>query len=288
MADQRFTPGTGGAFRPDADYDISGDWRFERPLALSTGSDDEPALIFSSELTFGLFRKSAGKVIFRNGADQDAYWGFQSGDTAEQRAYLAWYDRLGSTQPKWLMGKNAIDNFVLYEASSTVHVFTHYANGASELNSSNATPVRINYHQLNAVAQTGTGGLEVYSGTATPALLGSLTAGGITAGVTTGKGVFSAVAQTVADGGTIYLGPSASTIGYLFITASGNERGFYTINGVSNATAEINDFSNLFTNTKNTAASINIYYDAAGGSGAGYYVQNLRGASRDIRLMLIG
>lgn len=141
-------------------------WRANLPLA--DGTQDAPSLAYTAEPTLGWYRKEAGKSFLRNKADQDMYLGLQSGDTAEQRAYLCFANRDGFNE--WLIGKNAATKFILYENDSAVHRMNLYPSGTSELNSVGANPVRINFLETDRTADLGTGGLEVWTGglTATP------------------------------------------------------------------------------------------------------------------------
>jgi hypothetical protein len=96
----------------------------------------------------------------------------------------------------------------------------------------------------------------------------------------------SAEGVPVANSGLLYLG--ASKIGRLVITGSGNELGQFQLNGTGNSTSASTDNNSTTSATKDTASRINVYYDAAGASGAGYYIQNLRGGTVTIRALLIG
>jgi hypothetical protein len=64
----------------------------------------------------------------------------------------------------------------------------------------------------------------------------------------------------------------------------------FLLYGAGNVTVEMTAFdpSDNFSITKDTASKINVYYDAAGASGAGYYIQNNRGGTRTVRSLLIG
>ena len=91
-------------------------------------------------------------------------------------------------------------------------------------------------------------------------------------------------AVTVANSGVTNLGPT-TTRGILVITASGNESAIYSLNGSNNTTSEISDPLGVFSVTSGTASSINIYWSAGN---ARYELQNNRGASRDIKVSLLG
>lgn len=106
--------------------------------------------------------------------------------------------------------------------------------------------------------------------------------GGTTAGTT-----ITNDSQAVANDAAIFLG--ASPLGMLFIANSTDGyQAIFELQAGANATAEISDPHTIYSVTKDAAGSINVYYDAAGASGAGYYLQNKRGGSRTIRLVLLG
>ncbi len=98
--------------------------------------------------------------------------------------------------------------------------------------------------------------------------------------------VLSGETINVAQDAVVFLG--ASPLGALHITTSDSGVGTYLVRGVLNLTAEAYEADTAFSPTKDTASSWNIYYDAAGPSGAGYYLQNKRGFPAAARLVLIG
>ena len=89
---------------------------------------------------------------------------------------------------------------------------------------------------------------------------------------------------TVANSGVTNLGPT-TTRGILMVTASGNENAIFSLNGTNNTTSEISDPLGVYSVTSGTASSINIYWSAGN---ARYELQNNRGASRDIKVSLLG
>lgn len=92
--------------------------------------------------------------------------------------------------------------------------------------------------------------------------------------------------QSVADNGVILVAP-ASAIATLFVVNDEDAMtGQFRLRG-GNPTAVV-DGPTYFSATKDNATTVNVYYDASGPSGAGYYLQNKRGASRTIRLIRIG
>lgn len=95
------------------------------------------------------------------------------------------------------------------------------------------------------------------------------------------KTTLSAEGISVAVDGTINLG--AAPKGMILVSvAEDNDSAIYALRGGATPT-EVSDPSGIFTNTKDSATSINIYYDTDG-----YYLQNKRGGSRTVRLVLIG
>lgn len=94
-------------------------------------------------------------------------------------------------------------------------------------------------------------------------------------------------AQSVLTATAIFLG--ANTIAGMFVVQdNASVNAIFSLNGSNNSTSEVADPLANFSVTKDTAGSINVYYDAAGASGAGYYLQNTRGSTRSIRMVRIG
>ncbi len=105
----------------------------------------------------------------------------------------------------------------------------------------------------------------------------------------TNHSALSGEAVSVVVDGFIYLG--TTVMGQLFLNDSVDNRtcGFQ-VRGSSNAVDDqvALDPNGQCTAVKDSAASVNVYYDAAGGSGAGYYIQNKRTTTRNIRVVIIG
>jgi hypothetical protein len=90
---------------------------------------------------------------------------------------------------------------------------------------------------------------------------------------------------TIANNGVQFLGTSVR--GFIDVSTDDNEGGRFFLKGPGNLTVKISDSSGgMYTITKNTANSLNCYYDAAGASGAGYYLQNTRGGNRDVTWLI--
>lgn len=89
---------------------------------------------------------------------------------------------------------------------------------------------------------------------------------------------------TVANNGVANLGPT-TTRGILMITTDGNEQAIFSLNGTNNSTNSIADPAGVFSTAASTASKLNIYWSAGNSR---YEIQNLRGASRNIRVNLLG
>lgn len=86
--------------------------------------------------------------------------------------------------------------------------------------------------------------------------------------------------QTLADNAVLSL---ANAICVLLVTDITNGNiGIFALRGGVNGTQELLDPSGVFSTTKDTASSFNIYYDS------GYKLQNKRGGSRNFSLIRLG
>jgi len=104
-----------------------------------------------------------GKTIFKNTVDEDTWFKLAAGNTAEQRTYLAFMDRTNTTH-QWLTGKNATNDFILFQNSpNALHRGFYHNAGATDIMSSGTNPVRINYAYDVSETDCGTG-FEVYDG----------------------------------------------------------------------------------------------------------------------------
>lgn len=95
--------------------------------------------------------------------------------------------------------------------------------------------------------------------------------------------------QSVANNGTLLVG--TTTLGYVFLTITGDDRACaFIARGSTNTVVDLTgmDPDDNCTAVKNTATRINFYYDAAGASGAGYYLQNMRGSTVTVRVLVPG
>lgn len=98
------------------------------------------------------------------------------------------------------------------------------------------------------------------------------------------------VVNAAVCGSTVVIADTAvyalpTTLGILTFVVSDGTAATILLRGSSNAVAEISDPSGLFTTTKGTLASYNVYYSAANSR---YEIENLRGGSRSIRFIAHG
>lgn len=93
--------------------------------------------------------------------------------------------------------------------------------------------------------------------------------------------------NSYATGTIVFLG--TAPIGQLtVVNVENGGYGVFALRGAVNAAVEMADSLGAFSITKDTPTSVNVYYDAAGASGAGYYLQQNVGATRTLRIVLIG
>lgn len=93
---------------------------------------------------------------------------------------------------------------------------------------------------------------------------------------------------TVAKDAAVRFGGSGSGGTVTVFSLNDNVTGVYGLAGTANATTEFHDYGTAFTPTKDSAGNFNIYYDAAGADGAGYYVQNKQSGSRQLIIVVVG
>lgn len=129
--------------------------------------------------TIGATTPAAAQVSdlqVKNAADADMWLDLKAGLTADYRAYIAWWEYTGAAH-KWLMGRNAENNFILFDADDSLHRLIAYHANYTTLDSYGNTSVRIN---AGGDANSGTGGLAVWSGGATPKIQHALNSSGLT------------------------------------------------------------------------------------------------------------
>jgi hypothetical protein len=113
------------------------------------------------------------------------------------------------------------------------------------------------------------------------------------------NGVANTYDITLADWGTTLSAEAVSTpnttITFIGAAVSGSlhvslagESAIFLLRGTANATTLSSGAAATFTVTKATGSRYNVFYDAAGASGAGYYAENLLGSTQVPRLALIG
>ncbi len=90
----------------------------------------------------------------------------------------------------------------------------------------------------------------------------------------------TSVRASLADNATLALGYD---IKFIFIVDATNGNGaLFMLRGGVNSVQEIFDPSAVFTATKDTASSFNVYYESSN-----YYIQNKRGAARNLALFTL-
>ena len=99
----------------------------------------------------------------------------------------------------------------------------------------------------------------------------------------TGIGNWSMVEVfSLADSATYQFSAKPSGM-ILIVDVSSGHVGVFTARGGGNATAEAFESGTNFSATKDTANSINFYYDTSA-----YYIQNKRGSSRNLSVLVLG
>ena len=104
-----------------------------------------------------------GSVKIQNNADAEIDYVLQPGLTATQKAALVYKDYTGNSQ--WYAVKDQYNNWALNSAIDNTNYLKAYQNGDTYVQSAGAGTVRVNQD-----AGSGTGGFNVYSGGASPAL----------------------------------------------------------------------------------------------------------------------
>lgn len=90
---------------------------------------------------------------------------------------------------------------------------------------------------------------------------------------------------TIDQDAAAVIGGAQFTLGYLNVTTDEDVGAIYFLKGAKAGTVEINDFKDVFTDTKDSPASYNIYYDAGSAS---YVIQNKRTGTRKVKYILLG
>jgi len=83
--------------------------------------------------------------------------------------------------------------------------------------------------------------------------------------------------------GAVHVVPSF--VGYIFIATNDDASATFVLSGATNSVAETSDPTGVFSVTKGTASSYNVYYDVGN---ARYEIQNNRGSAKKIRLTFLG
>ena len=144
-----------------------------------------------------------------------------SGSGTDQNIYHYFRDK--SNNNKWGLGKNYQNNFVLTDSANSINMLYLLSGGAAYLSSQSTAPVYI-----NAVTNSSTGGLKIYSGGSSPAMVvaigasggagtQTLTSGGATVSVPSGC---RPICTDTATGGTVY--PVACSVTGTTLTITGH------------------------------------------------------------------
>lgn len=114
------------------------------------------------------YKLTLGNLKVETNLDADQHIELTPGDTADQRFYFQWNDYLGNA--KWYVGRNAVNQFIIYDSTNGVHNLRFLPNSHAQLGSGGTGAVQINAYP-DAANKTGTGGLEIWSGgSVTPTL----------------------------------------------------------------------------------------------------------------------
>jgi hypothetical protein len=126
---------------------------------------------FTGTLQVGGVSTLAGSATVKNQADAEIDSTLWAGLTTSQKESFIYKDWNGNSQ--WYMEKDAGNNWVLNSAIDSTDHFKAYQNGETMLNS-NGT----GYVSVNREANSGTGGLVIYSGGSSPSLVAKVDSAG--------------------------------------------------------------------------------------------------------------
>jgi hypothetical protein len=136
------------------------------------------------------------EFLFQMPPDADGEINLQAGTTGDYRNYFVWRDYNGSDM--WKTGRNASNQFVLFDVTNSTHRWYFTPNGKTDLQSGGSGAVEINNM---SEAGAGTGGLDIYSGGDSPALLHHFGSDGatLTGPVTSDSGAIARVFSQADD-----------------------------------------------------------------------------------------
>lgn len=253
-------------------------------LVIGSGSIYIPNAGFISTASWGDFSFSAdGRILARNGAGT-GFDRFQLGGTTSSFPSLK---RVAAT----LEARLADDSAQARLLALGISLGTNPATGVDPINlpnegrvvsrnganSGNLTVARVNSSNAVVLGDTNTTGISwEMASMVGPDQIDSSFTSQRAAGT-----VLSQSPQTVADTAIISLGTG---IGFYFVVdvSTGNSAIFTAVSG---NVFEVYDSAGNFSPTKGTAACTNVYWDAGN---ARYELENLRGASRNYRIVKIG
>jgi hypothetical protein len=177
---------------------------------------------FVGTLQVGGVTTHVGSVTVKNQADAEIDSTLWAGLTTSQKESFLYKDWNGASQ--WYMEKDAGNNWVLNSAIDNTDHFKAYQNGETMLNS-NGT----GYVSVNREANSGTGGLVVFSGGATPAQVAKIDGSGnltVTScsgcASSSGAGSGAGTVNSGASGQVAYYAAAGTAVSGLAVTGSGN------------------------------------------------------------------
>jgi len=102
-------------------------------------------------------------LTLKNNVDSDQFIYLRSGLAADQRDYFYWLDFNGGSA--WAFGRNSVNTLICFDSVNATHRSEYEAGGISYISSGGSSPVVVNGQGESG---TGTGGLRVRSGGASP------------------------------------------------------------------------------------------------------------------------
>ncbi|WP_263355817.1 glycoside hydrolase family 55 protein [Acidicapsa ligni] len=210
---------------------------------------------FTGSLQVGGASTLKGSATVKNGADAEIDSTLWAGLSAAQKESFIYKDWNGASQ--WYMVKDAGNNWSLNSAIDGTDHFKAYQSGETMLNA-NGT----GYVSVNREAGSGTGGLAVFSGGATPLQVAIVTGSGnvTTAGFIDGKTMSGTGTMSFAAGAAAGSGASfACTASHVCDGVSGAAT---LTTGASTTTGSLGTFS--FPNTRTSQANCVVSVQLAG------------------------
>jgi hypothetical protein len=229
---------------------------------------------FVGTLQVGGVSTLVGSATVKNQADAEIDATLWAGHTVSQKESFIYKDWNGASQ--WYMEKDASNNWVLNSAIDSTDHFKAYQNGETMLNS-NGT----GYVSVNREANSGTGGLVLYSGGATPVLvakvdsLGDLTNAGThvsTGNISVVNGANAEADVIVQPGATTDQNGAFELASYTGVAEwklKKDGSNYFRINDVVNSLDRLVLFQNGNTNLNAGAGANAIAVNSSAGTGTG-------------------